>query len=403
VAAESAVKAVVLAWSAFAFSVVTMAAGVALLALVPAEALALEGDSLWLSLSFVVVLLAFALVGAVVAQHQPRNPVGWLFLGLGLIEGSFELAYGYTHYSLAVTSLPGTSWTAWFSNWSSPLSPALIGLAFLLFPDGRLLSRRWRAAVWFCVLGIAPVFATYALAPGPVAEFPSVRNPAGVDGLGFLRDTPVDVFIVAILLLAVASIVVRLRRSVGVEHQQVKWFAWSGGLVVGFLIISSVAAVLVEGDDGLAGQIAGQVFAVILCGLPASAGIAILRHRLYDIDRLINRTLVYGALSAVLVATYLGSVLLFRLVLDPLIGESDLAVAASTLAVAALIRPLGSRIQAVVDRRFYRSKFDGVRTLQDFSARLRDELDLAAVGADLRSVVDDTMQPAHVSLWLRST
>ncbi len=398
-------RATLLAWGVLGYCFAASAAGIALLALVPAAALAAEGDSLWSSLPFIFVMLVFGVVGAVVAQHQPGNPVGWLFLCLALIESSFELAFGYTHYSLAVEQLPGTSWAAWFSSWSSPLSPALIGLAFLVFPDGRLLSRHWRPAAWFCVAGILPVFAVYAFAPGPVSEFPALQNPAGVDSLGLLDETPVDVFIVAILLLAATSMVVRLRRSRGVERQQVKWFAWSASLVVAFLLAAPTAALVVEagGEEGVAGKVAGHVFAVILCGLPVSAGVAIMRYRLYDIDRLISRTLVYGALTAALVATYLGLVLGLRVALGPVTGRSDLAVALSTLAVAGLFRPLRTRIQALVDRRFYRRRYDAARTLEAFTNRLRAELDLETLGTDLRGTVTTTMQPAHVTLWLRST
>jgi len=398
-------RSAVLASGLFAFFVVTSLAGVILLAMVPAAALSEQGDSFWLSVCFVLVLGAFGVVGLVVARHQPRNPVGWLFLALAGINGAFEVAHAYTHYSLAVASLPGTSWAAWFSAWSSEVSPALIGLSVLVFPDGQLVSRRWRPAAWFCLLGMVPVIASYALVPGPMTEFPSVENPLGTAAFDFLRETPVDLVIALILLLATASIIVRLRRSRGVERQQVKWFAWSGGLIVGFLLVSPIVVAIggAEVEASPAGKVAGVVFAVILAGLPISAGIAILRYRLYDIDRLIGRTLVYGSLTAALLATYLVSVLLLQVLLRPLAGESDLAVAASTLAVAALFRPLRSAIQRVVDRRFFRHKYDATRTVESFAGRLRQEVDLDTVSADLRDVVRDTVQPAHLSLWLRST
>jgi len=388
-----------LAWTLFGLCLTTSAVGVLLLALVPPTVLEEEGDSFALSVTFVLVSLVFGLVGAIVASRMPANPIGWLFLSLALIEGCYALAYGYTHYSLGVTELTATPYTAWFADWSSPVSPALIGLAFLLFPDGRLLSRRWRPVAWYCVSATVPVVAHYAFAPGPIAEFPSVRNPLGLERAGFLRDLPPDPFIASILGCACVAVVVRFRRSRGVERQQLKWFAWSAGLMTSLILVSSLVP---EGDDeGTVSYVAGFVFAVLFCGLPVSAGIAILRYRLYDIDLVINRTLVYGALTAMLVATYLGSVLLFRLALDPLTGDSDLAVAASTLGVAALFRPLRAQIQAIVDRRFYRSRYDAARTLERFSGRLRDELDLDQLGSDLRVVVRDTVAPAHVTLWLR--
>jgi len=390
-----------LAWSLFALFVLTAAVGVALVAVAPSEAFDDEGDPFVLSLSFAIVMVAFGLVGALVASRVPANPVGWLFLALAVIEGGYELADGYTRYSLTVSELPGTPYAAWFANWSSPVSPALIGLAFLLFPDGRLLSRRWRPVAWLCVVAIVPVVAPYALMPGPIAEHPSLTNPLGVPGAGFLRDVADGPFIGVILLSAAVASIVRFRRSRGVERQQLKWFVFAAALIPAFLVAGTILSVAF-GDDSTGGEaVVGVVFAVILAGLPISAGIAMLRYRLYDIDLVINRTLVYGTLTATLVATYLGSVIVIRLFLDPVTGDSELAVAASTLAVAALFRPLRARIQSIVDQRFYRARYDAARTLEAFAGRLRDEVDLAALGSDLRSVADQTLRPAHVSLWLR--
>ena len=393
-----------LAWPLFGMCVATTAAGLLLLALVPASALEREGETRFLSVTYALILLVFGLVGAVVTSRMPANPIGWLFLALAMIEGTYELASGYTHYSLAVEPLPGTVYVAWFADWSSLPSPALIGLAFLLFPDGHLLSRRWRPVAWFCVLAVLPAVAHYALAPGPIDEFRSLNNPFGMEGAAFLQDINPDVFITMSLVGAVVAVVARLRRSAGVERQQLKWFAWSACLMAGFLPVAAIAATLAgAGDDGTADYVAGFVFAVLLCGLPVSAGIAILRYRLYDIDLVINRTLVYGGLTILLAAAYLGSVLLLQLLLNPVTKQSDLAIAGSTLAAAAMFRPLRSRVQSVVDRRFYRARYDASRTLENYAVRLRDELDLEALGNDLRLVVHETIQPAHVSLWLRSS
>jgi hypothetical protein len=341
-----------------------------------------------------------------VAQHSPANPVGWLFLASALTEGWYELAAGYTHYSLGASPLPGTEWSAWLTTWQSALSPLLLSLAILFFPDGRLPSRRWRPAVWFCVIGTVPVLVVATLAPGSITDFVTLANPVGLDGLRPLRGVAFDVAVPAYLLLSAASVVVRFRRSHGVERQQVKWFTWSGAMLVLLIVTAGIVETLQggPGQGSAAFEVIGPLaFAASLSGLPITAGIAILRHRLYDIDRLINRTIVYGTLTAMLAATYLGAVLLFRFALDPLVGGSDLAVAASTLAVAALFGPMRARLQTFVDRRFFRSRYDGERTLHDFSSRLRSEISLTAVGSDLRTVVGDTMQPTHVSLWLRET
>ena len=282
------------------------------------------------------------------------------------------------------------------------LAPGFIAFCFLLFPDGRLLSPRWRVAAWVSLGLFATVVARFALVPGPLSDFPAIRNPFGLDALASLTALPEDLLFSPLLACAAAALVVRLRRSRGVERQQVKWFAYSAAMIPAFLIAGGTISALTDAaDDSAVGHAFAFLFALILAGLPISAGVAILRYRLYDIDRIISRTLVYGVLTAALVATYLVCVLLFRVVLEPLAGGSDLAVAASTLAVAALFRPVRARIQDVVDRRFYRSRYDAARTVGAFAGRLRQEVDLDAVSTDLRLVVVDAVQPAHVSLWLR--
>ncbi len=393
-----------LAWTLFAASSAANLVGLGLLAVVPARALERLGDSVLLSGAFVLVLLVFGLVGAVVAARLPGNPIGWLFLALASLQGATELTYGLAHYSTAVSTLPGEAWLAWFASWSSVVAPVILGVACLLYPDGRFVSPRWRWGAAVCVVAILPVVAQSALVRGPFAEFPAVDNPAGLAALDRLADIPTEVCFVIVLAVGAWAVVRRFRRSRGVERAQLKWFAWSAGVMTAFLPVSGAIGALADAPDtGRASTIAGLLFAVVLCGLPVAVGISILRYRLYDIDLVINRTLVYSALSATLVATYLGSVLVFRLALDPLTNDSDLVVAASTLGVAALFRPLRSRIQQVVDRRFYRSRYDAARTLEGFSSRLREEVDLDALGGDLRHVVRDTMQPVHITLWLRET
>ena len=341
---------------------------------------------------FSVVYLAFPVVGALIASRQPRNAIGWLFLVAGLGRGIDFAFVGYA------------------TNTQSPLAaliadlvwvPTLLGgtaLLFLLFPAGRLPSRRWRPLVWLIgAVTLAYVLAT-ALNPGPLYYLPGVDNPLGVEGadavLGAIVDGAGTVAIVTILA-AVASLVARFRHSRGQERQQLKWLVYAAAL----LFLSAPVQPLLGGLEVAGVAISDMVFGALIALIPIAVGIAILRHRLYDIDLVIRRTLVYAALTATLGGAYLGSVLLIGLA----VGRSGFAVAVSTLAVAALFRPALARIQAVVDRRFYRRRYDAGRTLEAFGGRLRDELDLEMLTADLRGVVRETVQPAHVSLWLRRT
>ena len=301
---------------------------------------------------------------------------------------------------------PARLWVAWLSTFTTKLwfSLALIFLP-LLFPDGHLPSPRWRPVLW---LGVAQlVFGAIgtAFAPGELElrQGSGLDNPLGVEGsLSEAADLASALLGAVAVVLAAASVVVRLRRARGTERQQLKWFAYVGVLAAMCLSVAVLGSMFT--DDPSGGFTAVVVtawltgLALVGFGLPAATGIAILRHRLYDVDVVIRRTLVYGGLTATLGATYLALVLLAGLA----VGRSNVAIAVSTLAVAALFRPALRRIQAIVDRRFYRRRYDAAMTLEAFGARLRDEIDLEALGADLRGVVEDTVQPAHVSLWLRS-
>ncbi len=352
---------------------------------------------------FVVVVLVFPTVGALVASRRPRHPIGWILVGAGVSLALSGLAEGYGVYALytAPGAVPGATAMAWISSWIfiAPLfaAPALL---FLLFPDGRPPSPRWRPVVWSTAAATGAAVIGGALAPARLDDppFRGVVNPVAlesaewlfvVSGLGWAG-------MVGSILAAATSMVLRLRRSRGVERQQLKWIA-AAAAVFAVACLGGVGAYFAGQDE-----VGSLVIVLALLPIPIATGLAILRHRLYDIDVVINRALVYGALSALLAGAYVGGVLLFGLVVRPLTGSSNLAIAGSTLAVAALVRPARARIQSVVDRRFYRRRYDAARTLESFGARLRDEVDLDALGRDLRGVVRETLQPAHVSLWLRA-
>jgi hypothetical protein len=267
----------------------------------------------------------------------------------------------------------------------------------LLFPDGRLLSARWRWAAWCAGVGIAGNVLVEGLRPGPIADYPEITNPYGVEGGAI--DLLEGVFLLTVLVAIAASsvsLILRFRRARGEERQQIKWLAFAGA-VAAVTIPVSVAVYELVGE-----RVANIAIMLSVLGLPAATGVAILRYRLYEIDRLISRTLVYAALTVLLGAAYAGLVLGGQAVFSSFAGGSDLAIAVSTLVVAALFLPLRSRVQRVVDRRFYRRRYDAARTLERFGARLREQVELDELRADLQGVVSETMQPAHATVWLRS-
>jgi hypothetical protein len=346
----------------------------------------------------VVVILAFALVGALISSRLPTNPIGWICLAIGLILALEAVADGYHVYALQTRpgSLPGGEYMAWLGNWTWAPPVFLIGtFMVLLFPDGRLPSRRWRAVAWFSVVALISVGLSYAFLPGRLDEAPNVTNPLGIEPARSALELVYtwDILLLPLCFVASAlSMVLRFRRATGEVRQQIKWFAFAAVLqAMAFSFYFVVPSEVVE-----------DLVALAFAGLPVAVGIAILRHRLYDIDVVINRALVYGSLTISLALVYVGLVVALQYVFRALTGGgSQLVIVASTLAIAALFSPLRRRIQAFIDRRFYRSKYDARKTLEDFSAKLRDETDLDTLSDDLTSVVRDTMQPAHVSLWLR--
>lgn len=344
----------------------------------------------------------FAGVGALIALRRPDNSVGWVLLGIAIAFAAGEAGASYA----AEPSNPARVPAAWVASWTINVwFPLAVVLLPALFPHGRVLSPRWRPLLWLGTADLLIGVAASALTPGrlELRAGPPIENPLGVaGGAPEIASVVSTVAEAAAIVLAAASVLARFRRARGVERQQLKWFAFVGVMTAGCLAVALACAALGEGSSVF--SITATVFwlsglALLALGLPAATGIAILRHRLYDVDVVIRRTLVYGALTLTLGAAYLGLVLLVGLA----VGQSGLAVAVSTLAVAALFRPARARIQGAVDQRFYRRRYDAARTLDAFGGRLRDELDLEALGADLRGVVQETVQPAHVSLWLRRT
>jgi hypothetical protein len=362
-----------------------------------------SGEVTWPgSLTFAVMIAAFAALGALLASRRPRNPIGWILCASPLCLAFTEVARNwYVHTLIADPgSLPLTSGLMWAANWSwIPGFMPLLTLLLLLFPDGRPPSRRWRPAGWLAGAAMALLIVGYGFAPGVLEDYPRVDNPVGIggaagDALEVFQFVGFPLFALAAIA-SMASLVVRFRRSRGVERQQLKWMAAAAALVVASWLVNAFF-------DQAVGKDISLILPLTLLALPAAATTAILRYRLYDLGLVVNRTLVYGALTAALAGAYIGIVLLLQLALEPLTSDSGLAIAGSTLAVAALFRPLRGRIQELVDRRFYRRRYDAARTVEGFSARLRDEVELEALSAELRGVVRETVQPAHLSLWLRA-
>ena len=343
--------------------------------------------------------VAFASVGALVSSRQPRNAVGWMFLAIGLLVAISVSSGEYANYVFIEKpdAYPGGYLAGWLYVWTWYPVIALIVTLPLLFPDGRVPGPRWRLALWAMFAGTAFVTCLWWFRPGPMNDpgkgaWPD--NPLGIEALDPLFD-PVGAVGTALLLVflatSAAAMVVRFRRSRGDERQQLKWVTFAVIVMAMALALSP----LVGGDLG------DLIFAVTIALLPAATALAILKYRLYDVDRVISRTLVYATLTVILGAAYVGLVLAGQAVFSSFAGGSNLAIAGSTLVVAALFLPVRSRVQRFVDRRFYRRRYDAQRTLEAFGARLREQVELTRLRSDLEGVVHETMQPAHASVWLR--
>ena len=342
----------------------------------------------------------FALVGALLMAKRPDNLVGWILGAGAVIVGVFPASESYAAYVMTTRGRPDALavFGAWANGWYWLVLLALVYIYLpLLFPDGRLISRRWLPVASLPAVGIAGIMVLASLTETFEGQDVGYRidNPIGVEGLAHVEALPV--FVVFLVVYAVGavgafvSVAIRFRRSRGIERQQLKWFLYAAAPIL-----------TVPVADSLPGVVSGLLLVWLLLGLPAAIGIAVLRYRLYDIDLVINRTLVYGSLTVTLVLVYVGSVAGLQRLLSPLTGEGNqLSVVASTLLIAALFGPLRRSVQGFIDRRFYRRKYDARNTLESFSARLRGVSDLDGLNEELLAVVGETVQPSHASLWLR--
>ena len=361
---------------------------------------------------FAFASLSFPVVGALITSRQPRNALGWILLAVGVCLALGTMLDIYSWYGLEVHpgSLPRPDVALALSE---PMWVPFIGLMgtflILLFPDGRLPSPRWRPWAWLCVIAMILSFIAILIQPGSFADsgYPDVNNPLGIAGLRpFIGLALLAIPLIPISIVGCAvGMIRRYRRSHGQERLQLKWLAAAAVVVAATYLI-----LMALGLPGLVGreppawlEVVDNIGVYAFVLLPLAVAVAIFRYRLYDIDLIVNRTLVYGALTAGLTAAYLLTVTILQALLRPFAGRSDLAVAGSTLLVAALFRPGRARVQAFIDRRFYRRKYDASQTLERFSTRLRDEIDLEALSKELVSLVGDVMQPMHVSLWLKET
>jgi hypothetical protein len=388
-----------LAWAVWALTMLGLAAGAWLDHLLRQTG---SPETAWLlqasSVPLLVAAVSAATVGALLGSRRPAHPVGWLLLGLGLLVVVNVIVSGYVGYGVVARpgALPAAGYLAGISNGVQVLWLACGGFVLLLTPTGSLPSPRWRW--WARVAVAAPVLLVllFAVDPQPMLpEHPTVGNPLALPvpiGL-LLAVAAVDaVIVLATLVAAAGSLVVRFRRARGTERQQLRWLAFAAALAAVALLVAVAAGVMAK--DGVVLAALGTCVAL----LPLATGAAILRYRLYDLDRIISRTLAYGLLTVLLGLGYAGVVL----GLGQFLGrESSLVVAAATLAVAAAFQPARRGIQAVVDRRFNRRRYDAAQTIQAFSARLRQQVDLDTLTAELLAVVEQTIQPTSVSLWLR--
>ena len=358
----------------------------------------------WLDNTLTAVF--YPTVGALVASRRPENPVGWLLCLYGVAISISFFCAEYAIYALLAepSSLPAGEALVWIASWMLPIIIGIPAFLYLLFPTGRLPSRRWRWVAWLTGALVLAGVITSAFSSGALmGVLGPIRNPLGIEGFTGVYKALVVILSTVTLGAVVLSVFVRLRHAIGVERQQIKWFAYAAAAS----FITTGLAYLIPSVVDTPLWFERMGFALVIAFIPAvpiAIGIAILRYRLYDIDIIINRALVYGSLTGVLALVYFGGVTATQALFRTITSQEELpqlAVVASTLVIAALFNPLRRRIQSFIDRRFYRSKYHARKTLQAFSATLREDTDVNALSDDLVSVVRQTMAPAHVSLWLR--
>ncbi len=382
-----------LAWSLWALILAIQVAGLVFYGL---AGTASDANSVSAGIVALIVFQLFATVGAVIAAKRPENPIGWLFLAVPLLTATANASGGYIELATA-RALGGAVAVGVAFGWTWLAALGLATVIILLFPDGRLPSPRWRPIAVFAAVWVIGVAVSYTLKAGPLDDpLEHVDNPIGIPGFGFVVDVLGLTGLAILLVASVTSLVLRFLRN-REQRQQIKWFLASVVLALLVIVPLDIADAVSTSFDGPP----DAVFLLALGGIPLATGIAILKYRLYEIDRLVNRAVVYAAVTALLVGAYFGIVLGLQEVFASFGGGSDLAIAISTLAVAALFRPLRARVQGAVDRRFYRHRYDAQQTLEAFSVRLRDEVDLHALRGELTAVVSRTLEPAQVSLWLR--
>jgi hypothetical protein len=406
VSSPGAWKAIVLAWGICLISWVCISLGLLLwlssdLSPMPTSGFQTGQGGVAITVMYTLTWMEVSVVGALIASRQSASPIGWLVEVASLLGAAQGLANGYAAYAAATAAgeRPVRDALAWLGSWVGTPALGLIVVVLLVFPTGRFLFGWTRLVALLAATASVAQALGYAFAPGPLRGLPTIANPIVVDGAGPVVALGRDVGAAGLVLSMVASAVlltIRLRRARGKERQQLKCIVYAAGLFalgVGALSLAPPAwAALSAG-----------LFALTGASLTTAVGVAILRYQLFDIDVLINRTLIYGCLIVTLGAAYAGGVLLLQILLSPFTRGSDIAIAASSLGVAALFGPALRWIRDAIDRRFYRRKYDAARTLEAFSVRLREDVDLDGLTADLLDIVQETMQPTQVSLWVRPT